>query len=172
MKYKVLKLNDIREWLIENRSEFKKLIAEGFPPFDNHMYWKYYRLHRFVEFYPYRHKCEEALKDLEISLNGNFLQLVKWTKNNVILGSQELLMFEIDYFDWFKDVDEHLLKIHEGLYTERQPFNNILCFCKIFRLLFWKNNIHKKTLSEQKQLSIRKEVENIFKKHYFDSDND
>jgi hypothetical protein len=145
---KPLKLDDIKQWLIDNRNEYQKLKSQEFPPLNNEVYWMYIRLHRFMEYYPFRHKCEESLKDLEISLNGNFFELVKWTKNNEILGSQELLMFEIDYFDWIEDVDEHLMKIHEGLYTERQPFNSILCFCKIFQLLFWDANIHETILKE------------------------
>ncbi len=167
-----LKISDIREWLIDNRDEFQKLKAREYPPLDNEVYWMYTKLHQFILYYPYRHKCEEALKALEISLKENFVELIKWTKNNEVLGSQELLMFEIDYFDWIEDVDEHLLKIHEGLYTERQPFNNILCFCKIFQLLFWNNNIHEIILTKQEQLSILKQVETILKKHYLDPDND
>lgn len=168
----ILKLSDIRKWLIDNRSEFQNLKAQEFPPINNEVYWTYIRLYRFMEYYPYRLKCEKSLKDLEITLNENFLQLAKWTRSNEVLGSQELLMFEIDYFDWKEDVDEHLLKIHKGFYTERHPFNNILCFCKIFTLLFWNNNIHEIILTKQEQLSILKEVETIFKKHYLDPDND
>ena len=167
-----LKISDIREWLIDNRDEFQKLKAQEFAPFDNEVFTMYNILHQFMEYYPYKHKCEEALKDLEISLKGNFLKLVKWTKDNEVLGSQELLMFEIDYFDWVDDVGENIMKIHEGLYTEKQPFNNILCFCKIFNFLFWGNNIHETNLTEQEQLSILKEAENIYKKHYFGPDND
>lgn len=164
----VLKIADIREWLIENRNEYQKLKAQGFPPFDNEVYWMYIRLHRFIEYYPCTHKCDKVLKDFKLLLNGNFSEIINWTKVNTILGSQELLMFKIDYFDWKEDVNEHLMKIHEGLYTERKPFANIICFSKIFQLLYWDNNIHETILREQEQSLIRKDLQSIYENYFLD----
>jgi len=70
------------------------------------------------------------LKDLKPFLNKYFPQIIEWTKKNEILGSQELLMFEVNYINWTENTNEPILKIHEGLYTERKPFAHIICFCK------------------------------------------
>lgn len=164
-----LTLNDIKSWLIESKDEYQKLKAQEFPPFDNAVYSMYLQLYEFMEYYPYRHKCDKALKYLKPFLNQDFSQLISWTKANEILGSQQLLMFEINYINWKENVDEKFIKIHEGLYTERKPFTNILCFCKIFQLLYWDNSIHETILTEQEQLLIHKEVRRIFKKYYFDT---
>ena len=164
-----LKLKDIREWLIDNTSEFQLLEKEEFP-FDNGVYDIYIKLHQFIEYYAYRYECEEALKELHTSLNKNFLELINWTKKHEVLGSQKLLMFVIDYFYWEEDVGEDLIKIHHGLYTERQPFNHIFCFCDIFMYLYWNNNIHETVLPENEQLAIVKEVRKMLKENYHNRD--
>lgn len=79
-------------------------------------------------------------------------------KTYQIMGSQELLMFEIDYFDWEENVSGNLMKIREGMYTEREPFKNILCFCEIFSSLFWSYEICEKIFSEILQQTILGEV--------------
>ena len=36
---KALKIVDIREWLIDKKTEYEKLKAREFPPLDNEVYW-------------------------------------------------------------------------------------------------------------------------------------
>jgi len=47
--YPILKINDIREWLIENANEYERLREQEFPPFDNALYSMYGRLKDFIE---------------------------------------------------------------------------------------------------------------------------
>jgi hypothetical protein len=164
-----LKLKDIREWLIDHRREFQLLEEEEFPS-DYGVYDMYVKLHQFMGFYAYRHECEEAIKELDTCLNKNFQELINWTKKNEVLGSQKLLMFVIDYFICQEDVDEDLIKIQNGLYTERQPFNPIFCFSDIFMYLYWNNSIHETTESKKDQLLIIKEVRKMLKRHFHNRD--
>lgn len=161
---KPLKLDDIRVWLIENRDEFQNAKAQEFPPLDNRVYWMYFTLHQLMEYYTYKHRCEKALRRLVRCIEGDFLELKRWVKAYQVLGSQKLLMFEIDYFDWKENVDENLMKIQKGLYTEREPFNSILCFCEIFSLLFWSYEIHETILSDTEQKIILRKVKDALEK--------
>jgi len=75
-----LKLKDIRERLIDNKSEFQLLEADEYVP-ANGVYDTYILLHKFIEYYAYRHECEEALKELEFFLNRiDFLAIIQWIK--------------------------------------------------------------------------------------------
>ena len=167
-----LKLNDIKEWLIDNRNEYQKLKAQEFPPFGNALYSMYGHLKDFIEYYKFKHKCDNALLKLHAIYNSDFTQLSLWTKEHEILGSQDLLMFEINYINLREQVSNDKIKIYEGLYTERKPFANILCFCKLFQHLYWDNCIHETILTEKEQLSIKKKVGRIFKKYCLDTDHD
>lgn len=60
-----LKINDINEWLIDNRNEFQKLKAREFPPLGNTIYWTYIHLHDFIQYYKYKQHCERALSQLD-----------------------------------------------------------------------------------------------------------
>lgn len=165
-----LKIADIRTWLIENRNEYQKLKAQEFPPFDNALYTMYGHLKDFIEYYKFKNKCENALLKLNTIYNSDFAELTKWTKEYEILGSQDLLMFEINYINLREQVNNDKIRICEGLYTERKPFANILCFCKLFQYLYWDHCIDETVLTEKEQLSIKKQVGRIFKKYYFDTD--
>ncbi len=165
----ILKINDIKEWLINNRNEYQKLRAQEFPPFDNEMYSMYGHLKDFIEYYKFKHKCDNALLKLNAIYNSDFNQLSQWTKEHERLGSQDLLMFEINYINLKEQVNNDKIRIYEGLYTERKPFANILCFCKVFQHLYWDNSIHETILTEKEQLSIKKKVGRIFKKYYLDT---
>jgi len=165
-----LKLGDIRTWLMENKDDYQKLKAQEFPPFRNEMYSMYGHLKDFIEYYRFKHKCDNALLKLSAIYNSDFSQLSLWTKEYEILGSQDLLMFEINYINLKEQVSTDKIRIYEGLYTERKPFANILCFCKLFQHLYWDYCIHETILTEKEQLSIKKKVGRIFKKYYLDTD--
>ena len=165
----VLKIQDIKEWLTENRNEYQKLKAEEFPPFDNVLYWTYNHLYDFIQYYKYKQYCDKALAELHID---NFSQLSQWTKEYEILGAQDLLMFEVNYIKWDEDISSDKIKIHEGLYTERKPFANILCFCKVFQHLYWDNNIHETELTENDKVKVVTELKTILKTNYIDTTHD
>ena len=167
-----LKIKDLREWLIENRNEYQKLKALEFPPFDNELYSMYGHLKDFIEYFKFKHKCENALLKLNAIDNLDFIQLSEWTKEYEILGSQDLLMFEINYINLKEQFDSDKIRIYEGLYTERKPFANIICFCKLFQHLYWDQCIHETILTEKEQLSIKRQVKFIFKKYYLNTDHD
>ena len=164
-----LKINDIKNWLIENRNDFQKLKNQEFPPYDNALYSMYGHLKDFIEYYNLKSNCENALVKLKAKLNADFIELSTWTKDYEILGSQELLMFEVNYINWNERVSDNKIKIHEGLYIEKKPFVGILCFCKVFQHLYWDNSIHETDLTEEEQLVIYKDLQNIFDKYYFDT---
>ena len=171
-KVSPLSISHIREWLHDNRNEYQKLTAQEFPPLENEAYWTYNYLHDFIRYCEYVPECHKALQDLKPFINFNFPEIIKWTKTHEALGSQHLLMFEVSYFDWKEDVKEGLIKIHEGLYTERKPFINLICFCKIFQLLYWDNDITGANVPEQEQFEIREELQNIYDKYFVDSEHE
>lgn len=162
-----LSISDIREWLLDNKYEYRKLKAQEFPPLDNEVYWTYNHLHDFIAYCQYFHECHKALIDLKQVLNFNFTAIIRWTKTNEVLGSEKLLMFEVNHIYWDEDVSEEVIKIHKGLYTERKPFADIICFCKIFKLLYWDNNVTETDLNEQEQLIIRKELQNTYDSNFW-----
>jgi hypothetical protein len=163
-----LTIADIKEWLIENRDDYQKLREQEFPPFDNEMYSMYGHLKDFIEYYKFRHKCNNALQKLNAIYNSNFNELAKWTQKYEILGSQDLLMFEVNYINWDEDVSIDTIKIHKGLYTERKPFANVLCFCKVFQHLYWDNCIQEAELNENEKVEVVNKLKTILKTYYTD----
>jgi hypothetical protein len=163
-----LTISDIKEWLIENRNIYQELQAQEFPPFDNPVYSMYFQLRDFIEYYKYKNKCDKALLKLKANLNSNFAALSKWTKDYEILGSQDLLMFEVNYIEWDEDVNEDKIKINVGLFTYRKPFANILCFCKVFQHLYWDNGINTIEPTEREKIKIKTQLQNILNEYYLD----
>ncbi len=163
---KALKINDIKEWLIDNRNEYQKLKMQEFPPFGNSLYWTYTHLYDFIQYYKFRHKCNKALSFLN---TDDCNKLAEWAREYEVLGSEDLLMFEVNYIDWDEDVRSDKIKIHEGLYTDRKPFANVLCFCKVFQHLYWDNCIHETYLTERKKLEIMTELKIILKTYYINT---
>lgn len=161
-----LKIADIREWLIENRDDFQKLKAQQFPPFKNPLYWTYEHLHDFIQYYKYKQHCDKALSEL---IPDDIIKLSKWTQEYELLGSQDLLMFEVNYIDWDEDVSSDKIKIHKGLYTESKPFTNVICFCKVFQHLYWDNYIHETVLTEFEKSKVVAELKTILKTYYIDT---
>lgn len=161
-----LKLNDIREWLIENRDEFQKLKAQEFPPFDNPLYSTYNFLYKFFEFFKFQFKCQLALQELALLKDTDVSEVIDWVKKYEILGSQDLLMFDVNYMSWNEQINIDEIKIHEGLYTDRKPFQNIICFCEVFQHLYWNNSIHNNQLTETEIGAIVLELRKILDRSY------
>ena len=161
-----LKLSDIKEWLIDNREEYQRSRAQEFPPFDNALYRTYNHLYEFIQYYKYKQHCDKALSELDVN---NFNRLSQWTREYEILGSQDLIMFEVNYMDWVEEVSSDKIKIHEGLYTERKPFASILCFCEVFQHLYWNNEVHEAKLTENVKAEVITELITILKTYYIDT---
>lgn len=161
-----LQISDIKEWLMLHRDEFQKLKSQEFPPIGNELYYMYINLREFIQYYNLKSTCETALLELNQIDKTDFAALSKWTKQYEILGSQNLLMFEVDYLNWHEEVKEDTIKIHEGLYTERKPFANIICLCKVFQLLFWDNSIQIAIPSKEIQKEISIELKTIIENFY------
>ena len=66
-------------------------------------------------------------------------------------------------YDWTEEVDADKIKVEKGIYTERMPFINIICFCKIFQLLFWDNIICETELTENEKSKIICQLKAILK---------
>ena len=75
-------------------------------------------------------------------------------------------MFEVKYIDWDEDISNDKIKIHKGLYTERKPFTNVICFCKVFQHLYWDNCIHETELTESEILEVHTKLKTILKNFY------
>lgn len=164
----MLTINDIKEWLITNRDEYQNLKSNVYPPFGNGLYDNYELLKDFIEYYKYREQCKIGLRQLINIENFNFELLSEWVKQYEVLGSQDLLMFEINYIKTDEVVSHDKIKIHKGLYTEREPFLNIICFCKVFQHLYWDNRIHKGSFTDYERIEIINELKTILKHHYKD----
>ena len=162
----MLTINDIREWLLENRAEYKKMKAAKYPDFRHPLFFTYYNLREFISYYKYRYKCDQALKELVMILKTDSSDLSGWTRRHEVLGSQDLLMFEINYFDWYEHVENDCIKIEEGIYTARKPFQNILCFCKLFQLLYWDFALHEEPISAREKEEVLLEARKILMEHY------
>jgi len=160
-----LTIKDIREWLIINQAEYKKLKAEKFPPLDNEMYWLYGDLYRIIEFYSLTDKTRIAIEDLKKNEIFNFDKLIQWTKTYFVLGAKELITFEIDYFNWTEDVDKDLLKIKDGIYIEIAPFKETLLFCRLFQILYWNYDILNTKLTDIEIENLQIELENLLMKN-------
>jgi hypothetical protein len=78
-------------------------------------------------------------------------------------------MFEVNYIDWEENVSSDRIKITKGLYTEKKPFENILCFCKVFQHLYWDNCIHERELTESEKVEVVIELKTILKTYYIDT---
>lgn len=165
----VSKISEIWEWIFDNQNEYGKLKDQEFSPYDNELYWTYNHLHDFIGYCQYFHECHAALINLKPFLNSNFQEIIKWTKTYEVLGSEKLLMFEVNYIFWDEEVSEEVIKIHKGLYTERKPFADIICFCKIFHLLYWNKDITRADITELQQSEIRKEFQTIYYKYFVDA---
>lgn len=164
-----MKINRIKEWLIGNKAEFQKLKAKKFPPIDNSFYDTYNCLDDCIQYYKYEKCCDIALTKLQID---NVRMLSNWTKEYEIMGSQNLLMFEVNYIKWDENVSIDKLKIHKELYTEIKPFANILCFCKVFQHLYWDNELHDKELAESEKVAVVNKLKNILKAYYYNTKHD
>lgn len=156
-----LTIRDIREWLIINQTEYKKLREEKFPPLDNEMYWLYGDLYRIIEFYSLTDKTRIAIEGFKKIENFNFDKLIQWTKAYLVLGSKELITFEIDYFDWTENVDKDLLKIKDGIYIEIAPFKETLLFCRLFQILHWNYDITNSELSSEDIRNLKEDLKVI-----------
>ena len=165
----MLNITDIKEWLVDNREEYQKLKAQKYPPFDNELYWTYIHLYDFIQYYKYKQHCDKALAELQ---NDNLSHLSQWVRKYEILGSQDLLVFEVNYIYWDEEVSNDKIRIHQGLYTERKPFASILCFCKVFQHLYWNNNIHETELTENEKVEVVTELKNILKTYYIKTTHD
>lgn len=159
---KPLTIKDIKDWLVANQSDYEKIIDQGFlPPLDNDTYWMYVHLSQVMVFYALTDKTHNAIQEFNEIENFDYTQIKAWTKKYEVLGSQELLQFEIEYFDWEDKVDEDLIKISEGIYMELAPFIETHLFCRLFQILFWKYNITTTDLSREEIENLQEDLKNV-----------
>ena len=151
-------IKDIKEWLSANESEFKKLKEEGFPPLGNETYWKYCALEKVMGFFSLTDKTHIAVQDFLTIETFNLNELIQWTKTYETLGADDLVLFEVEYFDWIEDVDKDLMKIGEDLYMEIAPFKETLLFCRIFQILYWDYNIINAELTKDEVKNLQIEL--------------
>lgn len=161
-KSRTLVIDDIKEWLAENRQEYQNLKSQLFPPIDNQLYWLYSQMHRLIEYSHFISSCEEALLRLSLFIENKSPDLKSWVIKYELLGANDLLMFNIDYLDWKENVSSEVIKIQENIYVERRPFECVIRFLQVFQLLYWDYEIHhnETTLNLDK---ILQEVEGLLK---------
>ena len=156
LKMTPLTIKDIKEWLSANESEFKKLKEEEFPPTSNDTYLKYCALEKVMGFFSLTDKTHIAVQDFLTIETFNLNELIQWTKTYETLGADDLVLFEVEYFDWKEDVDKELMKIGEGMYMEIAPFKETLLFCRIFQILYWDYNIIDTELTNEEIKNLQK----------------
>lgn len=137
-----LSIKDIREWMIDNRGEIKRLERDEFTSLRSPTRWLYSEFKDLLECYSSSPDCDNALLDLIIELNTDSDGLITWAKKYEYLGAKKLLMFEILYMNWDDEIKEEHLKVQKGVYVDREPFNNLICFCSVFSILYWEHEIH------------------------------
>ena len=130
-----LNISFIDEWLTTNSEEYKKLKTNQFVPFDNPFYWTYEHLNHFIEFYKYRQQCDKALAELD---TDNFTKLSQWTHNFELLGSQHLLMFEVNYMDWDEDVRSNKKKFIKDFIQKENHLQVSFAFVKFSNICIGK----------------------------------
>lgn len=137
-----LSIKDIREWMIDNRGEIKRLERDEFTSLRNPMRWLYSEFKDLLECYSSAPDCDNALLDLILELQTDPDGLIHWAKKYEYLGAKKLLMFEILYMNWDDEIDDEHLKVQKDIYVDRAPFNNLICFCSVFSFLYWESEIH------------------------------
>lgn len=137
-----LSIKDIREWMIENRIGYKRLEKEEFSNPGSPMRWLYTGFKDLLECYSCVPDCDTALSEIHDVIKTDHDRLIHWVRKYEYLGAKKLLLFEVLYMDWADDLSEEHLKVQKDIYIERAPFNNLICFCNIFSLLYWESEIH------------------------------
>ena len=150
-----LTINDIKEWLLTYQKNHEKLKEQEFPPLFDVDYWLYIKLNQVMEFYSLTDKTHTAIQDFITIENFDYEKLVRWTKIYEELGSEDLSLFEIEYFDWIEEVDKDLIKISEGVFMELAPFKETQLFCRLFQILFWDYNVTEADLSNEEIKNLR-----------------
>jgi|SRR5690606_10908233 len=137
-----LSIKDIREWMIENRAEYKRLDKEEFSTLSNALRWLYIEFKDLLECYSCAPDCDAAMRDIKSIIESDPDGLIEWAKKYEYLGAKKLLLFEILYMNWEDELNNDHLKVQKDIYIEKAPFINVICFCNIFTLLYWESEIH------------------------------
>ena len=137
-----LSIKDIREWMIENRSEYRRLEKEEFKSLTSAMRWLYVEFRELLDYYSCVPECEHALHELVDLLQHDREKIIEWVRKYEQLGAKKLLLFEVLYLDWEEEVSDEHLKVQKDIYIERKPFKNLLCFCSVFSYLYWECEVH------------------------------
>lgn len=165
-----LTINDLREWLKENASRYHQQKAGEYPPQEegkffelDRFYTTYGELYTFIQYYQFKSTSDDALKEL---LSGNledFEHLGNWAGKYERLGSEDLLVFDGIEYLWD---EEEVVKISKDIYTYKEPFLNMLCFCRVFQLLYWDYRLHETIPIETEKKQIVIALRKIIKENY------
>lgn len=165
-----LTINDIREWLKENASKYHKQKADEFPPLEqgevfeiDRFYSCYGDLKLLLDYYKLKGVCEQALKELLAGNIEDLNHLGKWAANYEQLGSQQLICFDNIEYLWLED---GVFQVSKGIYTYTEPFLNMICFCRVFQLLYWDYELHKQTPDEPEKVMIFESLKTILQENY------
>lgn len=138
----VFTLTQIKDWLAANHQEFLELNSEQYPALNNQLVYDYKKYSELISYYEHNEACETALKKLYKILGSNFNEIQSRTQEYEILGSQTLLLFEVNYFDWTETIASDLIKIKDNCYTPLEPLENLHLFCKVFNVTYWDYQLH------------------------------
>ncbi|MBX9784439.1 MAG: hypothetical protein K2X48_14210 [Chitinophagaceae bacterium] len=165
-----LTINDIREWLKENASKYHQQKSNEFPPLQEDVFYEidrfyicYGDLKLLLHYYKLRGICEQALKELLSGNLNDFNQLGTWAAKYEQLGSQQLICFDKIEYLWLEDGE---FEVSKGIHTYTEPFLNMICFCRVFQLLYWEYELHKQFPIEHDKNSISANLTKILQENY------
>lgn len=165
-----LTINDIREWLQENALKYHKQNANEFPPLEqgevfeiDRFYSCYGDLKLLLDYYKLKGVCEQALKELLSGNVNDFIHLGKWAAKYEQLGGQQLICFDNMEYLW---LENGCFQVSKGIYTYTEPFLNMICFCRVFQLLYWDYRLHENIPNENEKAEIVESLAKIIKENY------
>jgi len=128
--------------------------------------FNYSTIKSFLEFYPLRISCLRKINKLLYILEHDKKQLVKWVKDTKEFYDEEVFYFDISYFNWIDYESSEFIKINKYIYTDRQPFEQIYFFNKIFGFLLWEVGIDKLPDNSPIPIEIDNEITKSVAKYF------
>ncbi|MCG9971149.1 hypothetical protein [Christiangramia crocea] len=101
----------------------------------------YTSLEKIVDLYSHERYFEGEIKAFE-QLNDNHQSLMRWLKKNEYLGSEEFLLFWLEWLDEKKEVvNPYIMNWQDEFIFKAEDWKNTISFCKAFNSIYWTSDI-------------------------------